>query len=98
MNQYVREVKPEVLRVLKKHSNKLGIFGSFATGDVKKESDLDILIDPKKGVGLFELIRLERELGEKIGRKVDLVTYNSVNHLLKNIIFSEEVRIYGKRS
>jgi len=97
-NKYVEKIKPQVLQVLKRHSNKLGIFGSFATGEVKKRSDLDVLIEPKKEVSFFDLIRLENELSKKIGRKVDLVTYNSVNHLLREIIFAEEVRIYEKRS
>jgi len=45
---------------------------------------------------LFDLIRLEIELKEKLGRKVDLLTYNSIHPLLKKKILSEEIRIYEK--
>jgi len=72
---------------------KAGIFGSYARGEQKKESDVDILIQPRKGVGYFELIRLERELMLALGRKVDLVTYRSLHPLLRDRILNEEVRI-----
>jgi len=54
----------------------LGVFGSVARGDYGSESDVDLLvkIDKSKEIGLFELSRIQKELEEKFGRKVDLVT------------------------
>ena len=54
----------------------LGVFGSIARGDYGSESDVDLLVkfDRKKKIGLFELARIQKELEEKFGRKVDLVT------------------------
>jgi len=87
-------LKLKVLKILKKYKiKKAGIFGSYALGKQKKNSDVDILIKPTKNMGMFDIVRIENELSEKIGKEVDLITYNGVNHLLRKRILKEEVRI-----
>ncbi len=89
----LRRLKPKIIRILKKHGiKKAGIFGSYARGDNKKKSDIDILIQPRKGMG-FEFFGLQIELEEKLGRKVDLVTYKSIHPYLKERILNDEVKI-----
>ena len=89
----MEKLKPKIIRILKSHRiKKAGIFGSYARGDQKKKSDIDILIQPTKGMGL-EFIGLQLELEKKLGKKVDLVTYKAIHPLLKNQILKEEVRI-----
>ena len=86
----IKVVKP----ILQKNEViKAGIFGSYARGEQKKSSDLDLLIQFKKGKGMFDLIRLERDLKVTLNKKIDLITYASINHLLKKSILDEEVRI-----
>ncbi len=70
-----------------------GIFGSYARGEEKKRSDVDILIRFRGKKNLLDVIRLEREIKTSLGRKVDLLTYNSLHPLLKGRILEEEVRI-----
>ncbi len=73
---------------------KAGIFGSFARGDAKKASDIDILIEVKaKKFSLFDLVGLELELKKILGRDVDLLTYKGIDPLLRDRILKEEVRI-----
>jgi len=81
--------------ILKKNGVvKAGIFGSYARGEARKRSDIDMLIKVgRKKFSLLDHVRLERELEEKLDKKVDLLTYNGINHLLKNKILDEEVRI-----
>ena len=57
----------------------LETFGSFVTGDARLDSDLDILVTFKPGVrsGL-EFVALQQELEEVVGRRVDLLTRESV--------------------
>ena len=89
----IDKIKLKIIPLLKKNKiKKAGIFGSYAKGEQKKNSDIDILIEAPKGIGLG-FIRLERELSEKLGRKVDLLTYNGIYHLLRKRILNEEVRI-----
>jgi len=79
--------------ILKKNKiKKAGIFGSYARGEQRKNSDIDILIQPRKDMG-FSFAGLEIELSKKLKKKVDLITYNSINHLLKERILNQEVKI-----
>ncbi|HLD72891.1 MAG TPA: nucleotidyltransferase family protein [Candidatus Nanoarchaeia archaeon] len=96
MNKYssLKRIIKIALPILRKNGAvKAGIFGSYARGEQTKDSDLDLLVRLKSGKGFFDLIRLERELKLKLNPKVDLITYNSINHLLKERILKEEVRI-----
>ena len=54
---------------------KAWLFGSFARGEERDDSDVDILVkfDHSLPIGLFAYVRMHRELEEKLGRKVDLV-------------------------
>ena len=89
----INEIKPKILKILKKNNvKKAGIFGSYSRGEQKKNSDIDILIDPPKGIG-FGFFGIAIELEEKLGKKVDLISYNGINHMLKNRILSQEVKI-----
>jgi hypothetical protein len=74
---YLKDYQPEMI----------GIFGSYSRGEERPDSDLDILITIKKSIGLFEFVRMERELSALLGIKVDLVTERSIkNEKLKNYI------------
>lgn len=85
--------------VLKRQGvTKAALFGSAARGEAKKKSDVDILIKFKGQKSLLDLVRLQFELEEKIAKKVDLLTYNSIHPLLKKIILGEQKVIYEKRS
>ena len=89
----IEKIKPQIIKILKKNKiKKAGIFGSYARGKPKKNSDIDILIEPAKGMGL-EFIGVKLELEDKLRRKVDLVTYKGIHPLLKKRILNEEVRI-----
>ena len=54
---------------------KAWLFGSFARGEERDDSDVDILVkfDRRLPIGLFAYVRMHPELEEKLGRKVDLV-------------------------
>lgn len=89
----IDKIKNRSLPVLRKYGIvKAGIFGSYARGEQKKGSDIDILIEPPKGMGL-EFFGLNLELEKKLGKKVDLITYKYINPLLKKSILENEVRI-----
>ena len=78
-NKTILYLQRKVVPILRKNGvTKAGIFGSYARGDAKKRSDIDILIQPPKGRGL-KFIGLELELEEKLRRKVDLITYRSIS-------------------
>ena len=88
-----KKIKYKIIRILSQHNiKKAGIFGSYARGDYKKNSDIDILIQPPKGMGL-EFISVQLELEDKLKRKVDLVTYKGIHPLIKKQVLDEEIKI-----
>jgi len=90
----LKNLQRKIVPVLKRNGVvKAGIFGSFARGEAKKNSDIDVLIKFKGRKSLLGLVRVERELGESIGRKADIVEYCAIHPRLKNRILKEEVKI-----
>ena len=94
----IENIRKKVVPILKKNGVlKAGLFGSVVRGEEKRRSDIDILVKFPKGKSLLDLVGLKLELEETLRKKVDIVTYNSIYHLLKEKILNEEVRIYEKR-
>jgi len=72
--------------------SELGVFGSYVRGEQKKGSDLDILVDFKKPIGLFKFMDLEEYLHNILGLKIDLVSKKALKpriglQILKEVIF-----------
>lgn len=75
---------------------RVSIFGSYARGDNKQGSDLDVLIKFHEVVGLLELVQIEQELSDKLGIKVDLVTEGSLkNPRLRHYVQQDLIKILG---
>lgn len=92
INKELEKIKPKIKEILKKNKiKKAGIFGSYAKGEQSKNSDIDILIEFNGS--LLDLVGVEIELKKKLRKKVDLLTYGGINHLLRERILNEEVRI-----
>ncbi len=96
MKHKIKLPKEKIVKILKENGVKrAGIFGSYARGEQRRNSDIDILINVPKDrkFSLLDLVALERKLKIILGIKVDLLTYKGINPLLKRIILKEEVRI-----
>lgn len=92
----------EVKRFLKGNKDKIkkeykaeiiGIFGSFARREQRKESDLDILVKFEKGATLFDLVGLGNFLEKNLNIKVDIVTEKAIREELKDEILEDVVII-----
>lgn len=93
-DKQLQKIAKIAVPILKKNGVvKAGIFGSYARGEAKKRSDIDFLIKFRGRKSYFDLIDLEEELQKKLKKKIDLITYNSVNPYLKEYIFKDEVKI-----
>ena len=72
---------------------RLEVFGSAARDDFDEEhSDVDLLVDFERPIGLFEFLRLRRTLSSLIGRPVDLVTRAALKPQLRDRILAEAIR------
>src|SRR5437667_9914034 len=70
---------------------RLSLFGSFARDEGREDSDVDLLVEFGRPIGMFEFVRLQRELGARIGRKIELVTRAALKPQLRDRILAEAV-------
>lgn len=77
----------------------IAVFGSFARDEQKEDSDIDILIRYKKNSrkSLLDLVGLENEIILLMGRKVDLLTIESISPYMKDEILKSMRIIYEKK-
>ena len=75
----------------------LSVFGSAARGEMRTDSDIDILVDflPDAKVGLIEYAGLMLDLSDLVGRKVDLVSRNGLKPLIRGSIIREARSLYA---
>ncbi|AKB76423.1 putative nucleotidyltransferase [Methanosarcina lacustris Z-7289] len=91
----------EILNILKSHMElirqkfgvrRIGIFGSFARGEEREDSDLDVLVVFEEGQKTFDnYMDLKFYLEDFFGREVDIVTERALKPQLKDIIMKEVV-------
>jgi len=75
----------------------IGVFGSMARGEAKKKSDIDLIVRFSKRKSLLAMVRLERELSEALGRKVDLLTEAAISPYMRERVLKELQVVYGTR-
>ena len=72
----------------------LKVFGSVARGEERPDSDIDILVQFTHPVSLLTLVRMEREMSNLLGRKVDLVTEDGLSPYIRNEVLAGARRLY----
>ena len=92
ISQYTNQIVP----ILKRYSvPKAAFFGSLVDGKyVAGKSDIDILVEPPKGMSFFDFIGLKQDIEDAIGIDVDLVSYNGMSKYLKESILQNEKIFY----
>jgi predicted nucleotidyltransferase len=84
--------KEEILQTLRKELpylqekygvERIAIYGSFAKGAQTRKSDIDVLVQLVKPLGL-EFIGLAYYLEDRLGRKVDLATFDTLHRSMEN--------------
>ncbi|MDD8018318.1 MAG: nucleotidyltransferase family protein [Bacteroidota bacterium] len=90
----------EIELLLKQHKKELesiffikeiGLFGSFVRNEQNERSDVDILVEFNKPVGMFHFLGLEKRLAEILGCRIDLVTKKSLKPFIGRQILSEVI-------
>jgi uncharacterized protein len=90
--------KQDILSVLEKNQsslralgiNKIGLFGSFARGEQRPDSDIDLLVEFESGKKTFDnFMELSFFLEEALRSKIDLVTVESLSPYIGPYILRE---------
>lgn len=91
--------RDEALRILAEHReeieafgvSRVAVFGSVARDEAGPESDVDVLVEFDRPVGLFEFVELKNRLEELLGRSVDLFTEGGLKRQLRDKILKEAI-------
>ncbi len=75
----------------------LSVFGSAARGEMKPDSDIDILVEflPGADIDLVDYAGLMLDLSHLLGRKVDLVSKNGLKPLIRSSVLGEARLLYA---
>ena len=92
----------ELIRVIREHLpdlrerygvESLGIFGSYARGEQREDSDLDVLVEFFRTPDLFEFVALKHELSDILGINVDLVMKDALKPRIGKRILQEVIQV-----
>ena len=75
-------------------AERLAIFGSVARDEARPDSDVDILVEFNKPIGLFGLIELRLQLEKILGTSVDVGTFDCVNQHIQKQVDKESIFIF----
>lgn len=75
----------------------LSVFGSGVRGEIRPESDIDIMVEFEPGirVGLIKFQSLADELEALIGRRVDLVTKRGLKPWVRSAALKDARVVYA---
>jgi predicted nucleotidyltransferase len=71
----------------------IDIFGSYARSEQNEKSDLDILVTYGEGADLLLAAALRRYLRRKLHVKVDVVSKNYLNPIIRDEVLAEAVPV-----
>jgi predicted nucleotidyltransferase len=88
----LRAKRDIILELAARHgARNIRVFGSVARGEAGPDSDVDLLVDLDEDRSLFDQLALRQEIEDLLGRKVDLVTEQSIYWLLRRRILKEAI-------
>ena len=76
----------------------LWVFGSVARGEDTAESDLDLLVEFDKPKSLLDLVGLEQEFEDELGRNVDLVTPAALSPYIRDQVLADAQVLYERHA
>lgn len=90
-----KDKKQKILTICAKYGGyNVRIFGSYARGEATEKSDLDLLMDIKKGKSLLNRIALKQELEDFLGIKVDIAKPNNLHEIIKKQVLQEAILLW----
>jgi len=99
MNKVVPKLTRDFLAAFcEKHKVRaLSVFGSAAGPGFQESSDIDILVEFEPGakVGIMKFTHMQRELEKFAGRRVDLVSKNGLNPIIRDEVIASAKMLYA---
>lgn len=90
----LKERREDILRIAALYgARNVRIFGSAARGEARPDSDLDLLVEMAPGRTLLDVIAIEQDLEDVLGRKVDVLTEGAISPYLRETVLREAVAL-----
>jgi len=84
--------RTDILRIAARYGiENVRVFGSFARGKNRPDSDLDLLVDLEPGRSLLDIIAAKQDLEDLLKRSVDVVTERSLSPYFRDSVTQEVV-------
>ncbi|OKH44247.1 nucleotidyltransferase [Calothrix sp. HK-06] len=93
-NEALSLLKSQQIKLKDFSVKSLILFGSVARDEATSESDVDLLVEFEKPVGLFTFVDLQIYLETLLGCSVDLGTPDSLKSYLRETVMGEAVRVF----
>lgn len=94
LNDLLKSRREEILRIAAKHgAQNVRVFGSVARGEADIQSDIDLLVEFKRGTTLLGHAALVQELEDLLGVKVDVVSERGLRDRVRERVLREAVAI-----
>lgn len=88
-------IKKIVSMLTKNGAKKITLFGSYARGEEKKGSDVDIIVEFRGRKSLLDIVGIEQEVSKNTGVKIDLLTPKSLSPYISKKILGESKVLYA---
>lgn len=91
----IEEVTEKAVPILKRYGvTYAAVFGSLARGEDRPQGDVDILVRLGRPTGMVGYLRLIESLEQRLNKKVDLVTEQSLNRYVRPYVLHNLKTIY----
>ena len=90
MSTLLERHRLDILRIAQSHgARRIRVFGSFARGEERADSDLDVLVELDPGRDLLDIVAIKQDLEALLGRSVDVVTERAVSPYIRESVLRE---------
>ena len=95
----IDEIRDKIRPICEQYKiEKVWLFGSYARGEAREDSDVDLHMKAPKGIGLFGLSGIYADLEEALGKEIDLITrIPEENKIFRRYVERDEILLYDRQ-
>ncbi len=92
--EFIKNKRQEIRRIAKSHgATRVRLFGSAARGEIRPDSDVDVLITLEPGRTLLDIVAIKQDLEDLLGREVHVVTELALSPYMRDHVLKEAVNL-----
>ena len=98
INMSTATIQRKIAPILKKYGvSRAFLFGSVARGDARPASDIALLVSFERPISLIMFYEMNDALEDLLGKKVDVVTTDSLNKHFAPYVVKDMAQIYDEK-